>query len=197
MVDSDLDMASGDCLPCSDINDVSMWTPGKKYRKRVKVSCKLSKRSDWMETQIKRIRDSCQDVWGHDHKIIRTEWKHALAEDHTSLKMRWMTRRTNQLLCVAEATGSKNYTRESEAETHDWAKALVLSLKQFHAHFYRLYKKGTTRAMVSLQGLCSSDAFWHPNILANMGLKSFCPWCFKFGGTPRQSLPTSGRCTID
>ena len=87
---------------------------------------------------------------------------------------------TDQLLCIAEATGSKIYTRESEVGTHSPAKALVLSLKQFHAHFYRLYEKGTTRAMVGFQGLHSSDAFWYLNVLASVGLKSFCPWCFKF-----------------
>ena len=33
------------------------------------------------------------------------------------------------------------------------AKALVLSLKQFHAQYNRLYEKGPTKAMVHLQGL--------------------------------------------
>ena len=71
-----------------------------------------------------------------------------------------MTTRADQLLCIAEATGSKTYTRESEAETHGKAKALVLSLKQYHTHYYRFYEKGTTRAMVGLQGLHMSDTFW-------------------------------------
>ena len=137
---------------------------------RVRASCKLSKGSDWMETQMKRIGDSHQDIWGHDHKIVRTEQKCALVEDHTSFEMRRMMTRTDQLLHIAEATGSRVYTRESEVGTHGPAKALVLSLKQFHAHFYRLYEKGTTRAMVGLQWLHTS-----------VGLKSFCP-CFKFGG---------------
>ena len=39
---------------------------------------------------MKRIRDSNQDVWSHDHKIIRTEQKPALVDDHTSFKMRGM-----------------------------------------------------------------------------------------------------------
>ena len=112
-----------------------------------------------METQMKRIGDSHQDVWGHYHKIIRIEWKCALAEDCTSFEMKRMATRTDQLVCIAEATGSKIYTRESDAETHGSAKALVLSLKQFHAHFYRLYKKGNTRAMVDFQDLHSSDTF--------------------------------------
>ena len=58
---------------------------------------------------------------------------------------------------------------------------MVLSLKQLHANFYRLYEKGTTRAMVDFQGLHSSNASQHPNVSACMGLKSFCLWCFKFG----------------
>ena len=83
---------------------------------------------------------------GHDHKIIRVKWKCALADDPTSFRMRRMATRTDQLHHIAEATGSKIDTRESGAEAHGPAKALVLSLKQFHAHYYRLYKKGKTRA---------------------------------------------------
>ena len=106
-----------------------------------------------METQMKRIMNSHQDIWGNAQKIVRMEWKHGLAEDYTSFEMRRMKTRTDQLLHIAEATGSKIYTRESEARTRGPAKALVLSLKQFHAHFYRIYEKGTTKAMVGLQVL--------------------------------------------
>ena len=88
MANSDLDMASGDCISCYDTEDISMWTTQKKYRKRVIASCKLSKGSDWTETQMKRIGDSNQEVWGHDHKIIRTEQKCTVAEDCTSFEMR-------------------------------------------------------------------------------------------------------------
>ena len=35
-------------------------------------------------------------------------------------------------------------------------------------------------AMVGLQGLHSSDTFWHLNVWAGVGLKLFCLWCFKF-----------------
>ena len=133
----------------------------------------------WMETQQKRINDSHHYVWENDQKIIRTEQKCTLAEDCTSFEMRRMTTRPDQLLCIAEATGSKIYTRESEVGTHNHAKALALSLKQYQPHYYRFYEKGTTRAMVGLQGLHINDAFWHPNVYAGVGLKSFCPWCFK------------------
>ena len=37
--------------------------------------------------------------------------------------------RTDQLLCITMAAGSKIYTRESGAETHASAKILLLSLK--------------------------------------------------------------------
>ena len=131
---------------------------------------------------MKRIKDSHQDVWGQDHKIIRTKRKCILADDHTSFEMRRMPTRTDQLLHIDEATGSKICTRESEVEVQGPTRALVLSLKQFHAHYYRLYEKGTTRAMVGIQALHSRDAFWHSNVFASMGQKSFCPWCFKFGG---------------
>ena len=58
---------------------------------------------------------------------------------------------------------------------------LVQSLKQYHAHFYWLYQKGTTCAMVILQGLHLGNAFRCPNVSVSMGLKSFCPWCLKLG----------------
>ena len=77
-------------------------------------------------------------TWGgNNHKIVRTEWKHTLVEDSTSFEMCKMTTGTDQLLCIAEATGSKIYTRESGTETHGKAKTLVLSLKQYNTHHYR------------------------------------------------------------
>ena len=50
---------------------------------------------------------------------------------------------TDQLLHIAEATSSKIHTRESEAETHGRVKTLLLSLKQYHTHYYHCYEKGT------------------------------------------------------
>ena len=114
MADSNLDTALG----TASLAWILMRYPSGLLRrsvKRVRVSCKLSKGSDWMEAEMKRIRDSHQDVWGHDHKIVRTKQKCALADDH-SLEMRGMATRTDQILCIAEATGSKIYTRESKAE---------------------------------------------------------------------------------
>ena len=100
-VDSDLDTTSGDCLSCSDTDEMSVRTAHKKYRKRVRASYKLSKGVDWTETQMKRIKGGHQDVWGHNHKIIRAEQKHTLADDHTSFRMRQMATRTNQLIHLA------------------------------------------------------------------------------------------------
>ena len=96
-----------------------------------------------------------------------------------------MTVRTNQLLQIKEATHLKIHTWESEAKVHGWKKTLVQLLKQFHAHFYQLYKKGMSKAMVGLQGLHISDAFRCSNVVASMGLKSFCPWCLKLGGNTK------------
>ena len=64
MANSNLDTASRDCFSCSDTEEVSIWTTWKRYRKRVRVSCKLSKGSYWMEAQLKRISNCHQDVWG-------------------------------------------------------------------------------------------------------------------------------------
>ena len=118
-----------------------------------------------------------------------------LEEDHSSFKMHKMMFRSEQLLHIKEATNLKDYTWESEAKAHGQMRTLVLSLEQYHAHYYQIYEKGMTKAMVGLQGLHCDDAFRHPNISSNMKLKSFCPWCFKLEGTLKQLPPTSGRCT--
>ena len=124
-------------------------------------------------------------MWGHDQGIVRMEWDHALEKYYSSFEMCRITVKTDQLLCIAEATSSKVYTWELEAEAHSWMKALVLPLKQYHTHYYRLYEKGMTRAMIGLQGLHLGDTFRHSNISSSVELKSFCPWCFKLGGTLR------------
>ena len=114
----------------------------KKYRKRVKVSYKSSKGMGWMDEQMKRTEGGHQGVWGHNHEIIKAEQKHTLADDCTSFDMRQMTTRTYQLIHISKATGSEIYTRGSEVGSQGLAKALVLSLKLFHAQYYRLYEKG-------------------------------------------------------
>ena len=81
MTNSDFDTASGDHLSCSDTDEVSVQTTQNEIQKTVRASCKLSKSSDWMEAQMKRIMDSHQDVWGHDLAIVRSEQKCALAKD--------------------------------------------------------------------------------------------------------------------
>ena len=99
-----------------------------------------------------------------------------------SFEMHKKTVRTDQLLCIAEATICKVYTLESEAEAHGWVKALVLSLKQYHAHCYWLYKKGTTRAMVGLQ---QATLGWCLQMLQHFfqcGAKIILPLVFQVGG---------------
>ena len=39
-----------------------------------------------------------------------------------------------------------------------------------------------TETVLGLQGLHLSDAFRCSNISSSVGLKSFCPWCFRLGG---------------
>ena len=43
MANSDPETPSGDCLSCSDTDEVSIWTAWKKYRKWVRASCNLCK----------------------------------------------------------------------------------------------------------------------------------------------------------
>ena len=66
-----------------------------------------------------------------------------------------MATRTGQFIHIAEVTGSMIYSRESETRVQGSAKALILSLEQFHAHYYRFYKNRIARAMVGLQVLHS------------------------------------------
>ena len=98
---------------------------------------------------------------------------------------KWWSGLTN---CLSEATGSTIYTRGSKTEAHGRTKTLVLLLKQYCTHYYWFYERGMTRAMVGLQGLHSSDAFWCSIVSASVGLKSFCPWCFKLGGNTEKPL---------
>ena len=167
------------------------------HTEKDKASCKLSKGSDWTEDQLKWISDCCHDVWGHDLAIVRSEWKCNLAEDTHSFEMWKMTVRTDQLLHTVEATGSKVHQWEVEAGTDGRTKKLVQLLKQCHTQVYHFYKKGSTRPMIGLHGLHSNNAFQHSNMAASIGLKSFCPWCFKLGETWRLQLPIWGRCTTD
>ena len=124
-----------------------------------------------------------QALWGSDFSIVKEEQDLTLKEDYTSFSVDKIAVQTVWLLQIKEATNTKNiHPRELKAGVHRKEKTLVQSLKQFYTHFYWLYKKGMTCAMVSLQGLYSGDAFRCPNIPSGMGLKSFCPWCFKLGG---------------
>ena len=61
-------------------------------------------------------------------------------------------------------------------------KTLVLLLKQYHTHYYHVYEKGTTRAMVGLQGLHLSNTFRCSNISSSVGLKIILPLVVQMGG---------------
>ena len=89
-------------------------------------------------------------MWGHNHEGFQVEQDCAVAEDCDSFEMHRMTVRTDQLLCIAVATDSQIYTQDWEAIAHAKAKTLLLLLKQYHTHYYPLYVKGKTRAMVDL-----------------------------------------------
>ena len=145
--------------------------------------CKLSKGGFWTEAQLRRIGKSHQAMWGHNYQSIQVEQNCALAEDCNSFGMHRIMVRTDQLLHIATTTNSQIYTRDSEAKARAWAKTLALLLKQYHAHYYHFYEKGMTRVMVGLQGLHSNNAFRDFYISASVRLKSFCPQCFKLGGT--------------
>ena len=193
VANSDMDTTSRDCITCSDTDEVTIWTSWKKHQKRVWASYRLSKDSLWTEAQLKWISDSCQAVWGHNHESIQREWDHTLTEDHNSFEMHRMMVRTNQLLCIAVASNSQIYTRDSEAKAHSQAKTLVLLLKQYHERYYHFYEEGMTMAMIGLQGLHLSNAVRHSNISSSVELKSFCPWCFKLGGQHwNNSHPSEG-----
>ena len=97
---------------------------------------------------------------------------------------------------MKEATHSKIHIRVSEAKVHGQKKTLVQSLKQFHACFHQVYEKGMTWVMVNIQGLHMSDGFKCSNVLANVGLRSFCLWCLKLGGTPKWLPSILERCII-
>ena len=129
------------------------------------------------------IGESHQAVWGSDFSIVKEEQDLTLKEDFGSFEMDKMTVQTDQLFWFKEATDMKNiHPREHEVDVYGKEKTLVHLLNQFHAHFYWLYEKGMTCAMVGLQGPHSGEALRHPNISSGVGLQSFCPWCFKLGG---------------
>ena len=135
--DSDIDTDSGDCILCSDGDEVGgcmNWL--QELPEEDKASCRLGKGGVWTKAQLKQTSDNHQDMWGHDHKSVRSEWDCTLVEDHNSFEMWKMMVRTDQLLHIPKATGPRIYTRDSEIEAHGRAKTLVLLLKQYHAHYY-------------------------------------------------------------
>ena len=116
---SDWYTASGDCFSCSDTNrDIHRGWLVRNTEKEsghpalVKQGhgldgCSNEENWGWSSRQ-------CGAMQSQDHQgQVETC---TLADDCTSFEMRWIATRTDQLICTAEATGSKIYTRESEAE---------------------------------------------------------------------------------
>ena len=122
-------------------------------------------------------------MWESNYGAFKTEHYLALDRDPSSFEVRGMMVHTDQLPQIKAATNVRNiYSQDHGVAVNRRKKALVQSLKQFHAHYYQLYEKGTTHAMVGLQGCHSGDVLKHPSISAGVGFKSFCPWCLKLGG---------------
>ena len=124
-----MESASRDCVTCLDTDEVTVKNAHKKYRKRGEASCSLDKENLWSEVQLKWISNSHQALWAHDKEVIGTEWDHALEEEHNFFEIHKMMLRMDQLPHIAEATNSKVYTNESEAEAHGWEKTLTIVIK--------------------------------------------------------------------
>ena len=142
MAESNLDMASGDCLSCSDTDDVSMQTAQKKFRKRVRVSCKLNEGSDWTESQMKELGTAINMYGAMITRLLGQSGNVLLVEDYTSSEMRQMMTRTDQLLYIAEATGSKIYTRESGGGDMQYSKGLGLVHETVPCLFLQALQEG-------------------------------------------------------
>ena len=150
----------------------------------------------WCEAQVKWIEDSHQAIWDSNHEIVQTDLLITLKEDLTPFEVNKMAIRTKQLLWIKEATHSKVYTWESEAKIHGPDENSHAISKTIPCTLLLIIWKGYDPGHGWLLGLHISDAFRHSNISTSVGLKSFCPWCSKLGGTLKQSPSILERCII-
>ena len=158
------------------VSPQEVWQEGR-------ASCGPAKQGLWKDAQLEQIENNCNTVWGSDYEAIKTEQDLTSDRDPSSFQVRGMMVFTDQLMLIKVATHVRNISSQKhEANVNRRKKALVQLLKQFHAGFYQLYEKGMICAMVGLQDLQSGEVSKCPSISAGMGLKSFCPWCFKLGG---------------
>ena len=67
--DSDLELASVDCLTCSDVEEVVVRTAQNRFWKRVMVSCNILRGCLWSEAQVWWIKDSHQAIWYSNHEV--------------------------------------------------------------------------------------------------------------------------------
>ena len=147
------------------------------------ASCVPTKQGFWKDAKLEQIGNNHTTVCESNYKTIKTEWNLTLDRDSSSFTVSDMTIYTDQLLQVKVATNVGNiYPHEHEANINCQRKTLVQSLKQFHADYYWLYKKGMTCTMVGLLGLHLDNTLKCPSISAGMGPKLFWPWCLKLGG---------------
>ena len=131
-----------DCLMCSDTEDVAVKSTHRKFHRKAQASCSPAKQSLWKDDHLGQIWNNHKPVLGSDYKTIKTEWDVTLDRDSHSFEISGMTVYTNQLLWIKVATNARNiYTREHKTNIDGMKKALVQSLKQFHAHYYWLYEK--------------------------------------------------------
>ena len=98
VADSGPESATGDCLTCSDTEEVAVNSAHKKVWKRVWASCCIAEGCLWLEAQLKWIGHSHQTVWESDYEVIKTEQELTLKEDCHTFEVNKMTDRTEQLL---------------------------------------------------------------------------------------------------
>ena len=169
-------VAEDNCLTCLDTEDATGKLAWKKFYKKMQASYGPTKQGLWKDTQLGQIENNHTTVWESDHKAIKTEWNLHLDRDPSSFAVSEMMAHTNHLLQIKVANNMGNfYPSEHKADVNGWKKALVQSLKQFHAHYYWLYEKDLNCAMVGLQNLHSGDALECSSISAGMEPKLFCP----------------------
>ena len=70
--DSDLELAWGDCLIFSDMEELAIRMAQKIFWKRVQASCSITRGCLWLGAQVRQIKDCNQSIWNSNQEI-RTE----------------------------------------------------------------------------------------------------------------------------
>ena len=106
--DSDLELASGDCLTCSDTEEPAIRMAWKRFHKRVWACCSITRGCLWSEAQVRQIKDSHQAIWDSDLQIVRTEWL-ITPEQHWNNSMPTSTNSMKRVQ-LRQWSASKGYT---------------------------------------------------------------------------------------